>query len=284
MKKLFAVLICIAFLLSSCAKADLVAYELPPIAFSTELSDQQKLDIPWRVQSADAFESNPEETIAITFDGKTYFGTYVYTSRNRLNTYRSFFYEFSGGIFSVKETTGQEDYIKSTMLSTGGKTEAECEAEAVRIALQYINPEDYELTVQADEGSKTFLFVRYIGGIETSARLCVTMKTYGGLYKLYSVELQMVDEVEAYIHEHGLSKTETQAKRLSSNAAHSLVKERIKENYPNNAGYTIQDGVLTVSGDGQLGMLYEVSVAWNDQDGEYIMEGSDIVHVVVTTQ
>ena len=184
----------------------------------------------------------------------------------------------------MNETTGQVDYIKSTMLSTGGKTEAECEAEVIRIASQFINPEDYELTVQADEKSKTFLFVRYIGGIETSARLCVTMKTYGGLYKLYSVELQMVDEVEAYIHEHGLSKTERQAKRLSSYAGRSLVKEKIKENDSDNAGYTMQDGVLTVSGDGKLGVLYEVNVAWNDQYGEYTMEGSNIVHVVLTTQ
>lgn len=284
MKKLFAVLICIVFLLTSCAKADLVAYELHPIAFSSELSNQKQVDIPWRILRADAPTGDPEETVTITFDGKTYSGKYAYASQNRFNTYRSLFYEFSGGIFSVNETTGQVDYIKSTMLSTGGKTEAECEAEVIRIASQFINTEDYKLTIESDETSQVFSFVRYIAGIETSARLCVTMKTYGGLYKLYSVELQMVDEVEAYIHEHGLSKTETQAKRLSSNAAHSLVKERIKENYPNNEGYTIQDGVLTVSGDGQLGMLYEVSVAWNDQDGEYTMEGSYGIRVVVTTR
>lgn len=279
MKKLFAVLICIVFLLTSCAKADLVAYEIPPTAYSETGSSG-----PWRVRNEDVSKSNPEETRTVTFDGKTYTGKYVYDSQNHYNSYRSRFYEFSGGIFSVKETTGQVDYIKSTMLSTGGKTEAECEAEVIRIASQFINPEDYELTVQADEKSKTFLFVRYIGGVETSARLCVTMKTYGGLYKLYSVELQMVDEVEAYIHEHGLSKTERQAKRLSSYAGRSLVKEKIKENDSDNAGYTMQDGVLTVSADGKLGVLYEVNVAWNDQYGEYTMEGSNIVHVVLTTQ
>ena len=279
MKKLFAVLICIVFLLTSCAKADLVAYEIPPTAYSETGSSG-----PWRVRNEDVSKSNPEETRTVTFDGKTYTGKYVYDSQNHCNSYRSRFYEFSGGIFSVKETTGQVDYIKSTMLSTGGKTEAECEAEVIRIASQFINTEDYKLTIESDETSQVFSFVRYIAGIETSARLCVTMKTYGGLYKLYSVELQMVDEVEAYIHEHGLSKTERQAKRLSSYAGRSLVKEKIKENDSDNAGYTMQDGVLTVSADGKLGVLYEVNVAWNDQYGEYTMEGSNIVHVVLTTQ
>lgn len=280
MKKQIALLFCVAALLTSCAKVNLIAYEIPPAAYS-----DRQTDTPWRILSEETGETDPEETAMVSFDGKTYTGKLAYTTQTQqTHTYRSHYYEFSGGKFSVKETTGQVDYIQSAMLSTGGKTEAECEAEAVRIASQFINTEDYKLTIESDETSQVFSFVRYIAGIETSARLCVTMKTYGGLYKLYSVELQMVDEVEAYIQEHGLSKTETQAKRLSSNAGRSLVKERIKENYPNNEGYTIQDGVLTVSGNGQLGMLYEVSVAWNDQDGEYTMEGSYGIRVVVTTR
>ena len=278
MKKAIAILICSVLLLSSCGKkADLAAYEIPPAAYSGSGSSG-----PWRVRTEDIPQNHPEETLTVTFDGKTYTGKYVYDSQNHGNSYRSRFYEFGGGIFSVKETTGQVDYIRSTMLSTGGKTEAECEAEAVRIASRFINLEDYALSVLAEDTSLSFCYVRHIAGVETGAKLTVTMKTYGGLYKLYSMEFQMTDEIEDYIQAHGLSKTEAQAKRFSSNAGRALVKEKIKESYPNNTGIAIQDGILTVSGDGQLGMLYEVIVDRRDRDGEYTMERSEVAQIVVT--
>ena len=278
MKKGIWLLLCAAFLLSSCGKkADLVAYEIPPAAYSESGSSG-----PWCVRTEDIPQNHPEETLSVTFDGKTYTGKYVYDSQKHGNSYRSCFYEFNGGIFSVKETTGQVDYIRSTMLSTGGKTEAECEAEAARVASRFINLEDYALTVLTEDTSLSFCYVRHIAGVETGAKLTVTMKTYGGLYKLYSVELQMTDEIEAYIQAHGLSETEALAKRFSSEAGRALVKEKIKESYPNHAGFTMQDGVLTVSGDGQLGMLYEVIVDRRDRDGEYTMERSEVAQIVVT--
>ena len=288
MKKItiFLVCLCIMLLLSSCssdnssANLQLAAYEISGGSDSGNISVEQVGDIPWKTASTDTQSAVPEKTKTIIFDGKSYTGNYIYSSTNRFNTHMSNYYEFDGGHFSVSESSNKLDSIVFTVLDAGESSSAECETEALRIASQYINIDDYKLSVTSDEFNHGFQFVRYINGVETGARFSVIMSTTG---KLHGMNYTMIDELEECIKDKGLSQIEATASLFSSKSSESLVQKTIDDNYDNNAGYSIPNGILIVSTDGQLGMYYEVKIDLAPvKDGEYLMQSSAIAQVIVT--
>ena len=288
MKKITILLacLCIVLLLFSCgsdhssANLQLAVYEISAGSDSGNTSVEQIGDIPWKTANIDSQSSSPEKTKTIIFDGKTYTGNYIYSSTDRFNTHRSNYYEFDGGHFSVNESTNKMDSIVFTVLDAGKVSSTDCESEAFRIASQYININDYELSVTSDEFNHGFQFVRYIDGVETGARLSVIISTTG---KLHGMNYTMIDELDAYIKEHGRSDMEATVNLFSSKSSKSLVEKIIDENYDNNAGCSIPSGIRIVSTDGQLGMYYEVKVDLAPvKYDEYTLLPAAVAQIIVT--
>ncbi len=227
----------------------------------------------WTLKKSTAQGNNAPQSITVTFDGKSYTGEYWYSAVMRHTPYTSHYYLFSEGWFSVKSTTAEVDCILFALPSqtSGNKSAEECKATAVTLASQYINVDDYKLTIETTENLHAYSFERYVEDMRTEAYLSVGIDKDGKVVSFSFGSTKELDAALAKMDKEGLK--ERLALYTSDEVVSAIRKEQI-ELSEKDAQIKLSDPCMVVLENGDIGVMYDVTVDVVEQkeDGEMHME------------
>lgn len=236
----------------------------------------------WSTELVNSFEStNASKTLDVEFDGNTYSGEYAYSVFFEFDTYRTDFYNMEQGWFEVNSSNNKITDIVFTNTSDGGSiTAEECEAEALRIANQFIDVSKYEMTVKTDEFFHSFSFEMKIAGLNTCAR-CYMLFSKSG--ELVEFSLSMTDEMEEILDSGNINAAERNVKWLTSEGAEFVLANKIRISNPNMDKYEIIDKTVILLENGEVAVAYTVVITEFDveEDTGYVIESSQRKNIVV---
>ena len=191
----------------------------------------------------------------VEFDGSEYQGTYAYTNYLFYNNYRSDYYEFENGEFSVNEDTGKVDSIFFYNRGEGNKTAEDCKDKAAELASKFININDYELSIEENESGSVFYFERAIGGYKAASMVTVLFSNSGELISLIARSTEGMNELLA---SESYGSLEERVQLLSSDDAQNGLEKKIDQVVPDCDEYNILDTTIVFLRDGNIGLLYKI--------------------------
>lgn len=150
------------------------------------------------------------------------------------------------------------------------------EEEAKALAAQYINIDEYELSITEEYPPLIeFSFKKIVHGQKTSAMLIIS---YGSNGELANFGLSMCDEFDEALAKYSDDELSHLIDRYTSEDALEMIKEKIKSCCGDYYNYDIRDSVLFVMDSGDLAMVYEIVVDYrtDDADGSYSIESEEI--------
>ena len=213
--------------------------------------------------------NNAPQIITVTFDGKSYTGEYWYSAVMRHAPYTSYYYLFSEGWFSVKSTTAEVDSIVFALPSQASenKSAEECKATAVTLASQYINVDDYKLTIETTENFHAYSFERYVEDMRTESYLSVTIDKEGKIVSFSFGSTKELDAALAKLDKEGLK--ERLALYTSDEVVSAIRKEQI-ELSEKDVQIKLGDPFIVVLENSDIGVMYDVTtdVIEQNEDGE----------------
>ena len=269
------------------------------------LSLEQKIDSPFGPkidaeydESSDEFlklyeNSEPQSQIQITFEGKTYTGTYndSYSDLTFNSMADEYLTEDEDVSFSVRRDNGDLMEVKfyNPDRGEGDKTFEECEKIAENIAKKYIDVSEYELTADDDadlgddEGVKykiyNYCYTRMIDGEETSDLLNIVIGGSGEilLFENYTWNKEELNKCDS-------ASSLNKIKKYCSEEAVKKIEEKLEIMYPGYASYEIVRKVIVYMKTGNPGVAYNVDVrlkAEKTGEDEYASGGAN-VRILVT--
>ena len=276
----FACLCCLLLLLSACAPAQgerppeeaqnengsdgvlrengLAVYEISAAADQSDTGTHTGAYSLWTgAQCAMDQDPSAPRSRAISFDGISYTGSYWYSTTELYDTYASDFYQFDGGWFSVR--AGTEELASLALLTPpqgDNLYQWEIQAEAVRLAEQYIDPADYQLTASFDGTIHTFRFRRMVGTLPTCAEVSVGIYADGTLGTFCR---KMTGEMDAALERIGFGAAETLAGRLSSQEALQAVEKKLNQTYSQLDAFDMDEKTLVLLETGDLGLACRIA-------------------------
>ena len=213
----------------------------------------------WTLEKSTSQGNNTPQNLTVTFEGKSYTGEYWYSTVTRHNPYTSHYYLFSDGWFSVKSTTAEVDCILFTSPSQadGNKSVDDCKANAVALASRYININDYKLTIETTEEFHSYLFERYVENVYTDAFLSVGIDKNG---KLIFFSYGSTEELDAALVKIDKEELKERLTLYTSDDVVDVIRKEQIELSDKNAQIELGDPVLVVLENGDIGVIYDVSV------------------------
>ena len=210
------------------------------------------------------------DTATVEFDGKTYTGKYEYTipedyynpNKTARYTYgkdnnetETIFFDIdqNGSLTSFNIVRDEEGVI--LIEKKGDKTVEDCRDEAFRIAGQFINTEDYEVTTKENDeiGVRDFYFKREVCGYETYANMSVHLNSCGQFYCFWRGNTNEFDNAVSQKTPEALSEL---LARLDSEETIAAIEERIKSYNPTMTDYEVVRKTVVVAPNGSLGMVF----------------------------
>ena len=207
------------------------------------------------------------KNVSVECNGKTINGEYKYTIRELFTTYETDCYERDKDWFEVEASSGKLLSAGTySITSTGDKTEKECYTIAADIASKYINIKEYDLTVSTDGKTiYSFVFKRYVDGVETCAMFSVVITSAGEVVQISRrMNEEMSDALNANVE--GINDI---IRALCSDNAENAVKDKVREIYKDAGGYSfeIKNRILVLLEDGSFGLVYVIDVNVPDSPG-----------------
>ncbi|MBO4831381.1 MAG: hypothetical protein J5569_02785 [Oscillospiraceae bacterium] len=201
-----------------------------------------------------------ENSKTIEFNNKTYTGEYWRSTVPFLANYQVDKYRFEGGWFGIKHSDGNLSSMNFSDTRAGQKSVDDCKNEAIRIAAHYIDINQYELTAKTEDFLNTYVFQRYFEGIETIAKLTISISTNG---KIVTFSQIMTEEVEDLLNSGDINEFKNTIEKLTSEDSKKLVYEKIESIYK---GYDILDcsiikPIMVILDGGDIGVVYITDVS-----------------------
>ena len=227
----------------------------------------------WTLTKSTAQGNDAAQSITVTFDGKSYTGEYWYSAVMRHTPYTSHYYLFPEGWFSVKSTTAEVDCILFALPSqtSGNKSAEDCKATAVTLASQYINVDDYKLTIETTENLHAYSFERYVEDMRTEAYLSVGIDKDG---KVVSFSFGSTKELDAALAKMDKEELKERLALYTSDEVVSAIRKEQIELSEKDAQIKLSDPCMVVLENGDIGVMYDVTIDVVEQkeDGEMHME------------
>lgn len=266
--KALLVLTVIAIAFSACGRIaayseppKMVAYEIAAAVDSNDGGIHADEYSEWSTEKCTPFvNTSIMKSKEVTFNGKTYIGEYWYSITELFNTYQTDYYTFDGGWFSVNRLDGSLSSIVFYNINTGKQTVEDCKGEALRLAKQYIDVDQYELSTRSDEYINTFIFQRYVDGYKTCAKLSIGFSTNGDIV---TFNVMMTKEIEESVKQRGINNVNSVAELFGSKHAVELLDDKVKTMYPTLLNYEVTEKVLVVLADGSIGMVHIADVNYS---------------------
>ncbi len=238
-----------------------------------------------RMESNRAAEDIPQE-VTVQFEGKPYTGTYSDTVyEDFFNTKRQYCYDMDIGNFRVDASDGSLEALVVPDLKVcrdmqkGDKTIEDCKDLALKIAEQFINIDDYELTENGDyDGFNIYQFKRMICGYETRAMMNVCIDTFGNL-ELFSKS--MTEEYDKFVSEIDENELKKNLTLLDSETAHSAIEEKLKTIYPSMTDSYVKKTYLVLTPDDSFGLAFLMVANENEIDGVPVEIGKTYILVTL---
>ena len=234
-------------------------------------------------------EPSVPQTMTVTFEGKTYTGTFLRTGVKIPMMNQRYYYKFDGGQFAVNLENNRIDHFTNNRYSTGDMLQEECEKIAAKIAGQYVDITEYELHTKHEGDLYAFDYRRIINGIETSDFVYIVISTGGDLFS-FGLGTQ-----DAFSSENTRTEAIQQSLEvLSSEAAETALQDKlnaiyspaIQEKYPG-AQITFRPSsqfwnqYWVKLPDGSVGLLYDGQIDMLIQHGEKTAYQSDLFRILV---
>ncbi len=251
-------IICLA--LTACAAGH--SNDVSHSQVSDDTTEKSVVCVPWpEKESADT--ENVAKSMTIEFDNKSYTGEYwrsniVFLSGKQIDKYKF----GNKGVFAVAHADGRLTDIEFLgRIRAGQKSIEDCKDEAVRIAAQYIDVDQYKLTTKTEGELHSFRFQRYIGDMKTVSQVSVLISTYGDLVQFSQM---MTEEVENLTNRRDIGEIIKTIGILNSDKGIGLVDEKIRSMYESkdNLNYVINDKVMVVLDDEDIGVVVVADVSW----------------------
>lgn len=206
-------------------------------------------------------ESAPQ-TMTITFNGQTYTGTYDETYVRRYATYLEHVYRFENARgyaseFTVHAETDELMYIRFDSASELKISEEKAEKIAFAVADQYINRDEYILTVEKSDLAIRYHYDKYIGGVKTSEYFIVSVTGEGEILDISKCNLGAFPSEQEKLSAGNLQKFETLSKDIGKKFAIEQA-EKICTGYV--ADKMIEEKKLVALENGEIGMVYCISM------------------------
>lgn len=265
-------LICSISLITGCSKEHIVSnadvqhtpnsFAIYNVSVETDATTEKgnNEDNPlWTLKKSTLQGDSAPENITVTFDGKLYTGEYWYSTVVRHNPYTSHYYSFSDGWFSVKSNTAEVDciFFASPLRTNGYKSAEECKESALTLAKQYIDTGDYKLTMEITEDFYSYLFERYVENIRTDAFLSIGIDRSG---ELMFFSYGSTDELDTAVDRFEKDALKDRIALYTSEAVISAIGNEQIERFGKSSEVKLDDPVLVVLEDGDVGVVYDVSV------------------------
>lgn len=149
-------------------------------------------------------EIKANEKITITLNGKEVSGKYKHSQNQMPNNYSSRFYENANGTLFAVDPSGTPVFYFWGKQDTDNKsanscTEQQCVSVAKSFLGQYVNIEDYQITVVNKNAKNIYeiTFTKYLNGYETTDQATVSVYGNGTLYSYSSFMLGKIPETAA---------------------------------------------------------------------------------------
>lgn len=227
----------------------------------------------WWTSTRD-YDDSVEKSKTIIFQGEEYTGTYTHSCINNYEWYVTDFYETDDYVeFSISRETGelrginikpQKNYWNELIEENVNYSAEEVEEQVKHFASEYIDLQAYvmEMTGYSDRQNGeitvyTYIFTKYINGIQTADRLWIEYTSKGTAVCVNWRAIGKFDDIA--IPENAVEKTDLSvADKVQSVYAASYSTENAE----------VYNQILTYAPDGNKVIVSLVSVTLKTQDGD----------------
>ncbi len=268
-------------------KAGKVSYEGPPsynvleCEFSDSISSANHKEEYTFWQQILYTDTKAKKEITVNINSQRITGEYKYSLNQVPNNYASHFYQDADGNHFAVDSSGVPvlclwNIRQTDSKSVQNRTEQQCVDVAKKFLSQYVNVEDYTVTVVNKASKKAYeiTFIKHLNGYETTDCAIVTVLNTGELYSFSSFMLGKVHKTAAVKFEYDLVWQAVQQKL-------ETIYSDVKENY---SSITYEEPVIqyTILEDGKPALYCVVDVSFNEllQGGGYMEQGERVTFLV----
>ncbi len=179
-----------------------------------------------------------------------------------------------------------QDLKEYAELETVENRNNQCRTEAMQIAQQLINIDDYELTVDEREGVM-LRFHKKLFGYDTCARLNVSV-IKNEYYMADDADIEigigriLIDEMDALISSYDEAELKATLDKLGDDAVETAIQEKLKSAYPQLSNWELGKRMVVNAPDNEIGMVYVMDTfAPDENDPSYKLRYSAVFFVVL---
>lgn len=224
------------------------------------LSDSTGTDAEEEIEgfkAAQVEDTSAPREVTVTFNGKTYTGSYARTEGRSLTYKLRHYYRCEDGslLYIDAETGRLVAFMLGNEYDVLRLSEAECKVLANEIASQLVDVSQYTVTEQAIEaGNYLYKYIKYVGEIETSDRFNIIIDPYKGLSLFSATDIGAFSEE---VLSSAAAELEQRSVILASSAAEEIVEQKIATLCKGSQySYQIDNKILVRLQDGTVGMIY----------------------------
>ena len=241
----------------------------------------------WSYEKMNMHENkNAPRTMTVSFDGIEYTGTYTHSVVDTYNNYESDEYIFGrGGWFKVISGTNKVHQIVLPLPEPPAGDAVESgkgRAKAMEIAGNYIDINEYELTVESNIYYDVYRFKKQIDGV-ICANLAVLMEKDGDLS---AFDYLIVDEYNEIRAKYSDTEIKEAIARLTSEEADKLCEAKIEKAYSYDNMLSRESNLLyrylVLLDDGSLGIMNEFDVNITIPTDDGYSEGGSRMAILVS--